>query len=130
MDLHPSFKMIAPEETTSQKGGKHPEPEPGEDKQGKNKGKKGDNSRDIIKNKHPQAKLCMLVNKTWAINFANKNINNHPKWGKKSRCCPHWFLNRYCFSNCKHKESHIKANKIPVMTLAKMKSWINSCHQS
>jgi hypothetical protein len=130
MDLPPFFKIIAPEETTSQKGGKCLELEQGKDKQGKKKGKKRVNFHNIIKNEYPHAELCMLANETWAISFTNKKVNKHPKWGKKSRCCPRWFLNRYCFSNCKNKVSHVKANEIPAATLAKMKSWINSCHQS
>jgi hypothetical protein len=120
MDLPPTFKMIALKGTIYHKGGKRPELEPGNDKWGKKKGKKGDNPWDLIKNKHPHAELCMLANETWAIIFANNNLDKCPKWGKKSGCCPCWFLNRYCFSNCKNKESHIKAKKIPAMTLAKI----------
>jgi hypothetical protein len=30
----------------------------------------------------------MLVNKTWAINFANKHTDKQPKWNKKILCAP------------------------------------------
>ena len=66
----------------------------------------------MIKNKAPHPELCMLAGETWAINFANKNVDKRPKWNEKNNMCPRWFLQKYCFNNCKHKESHIKAEKL------------------
>ncbi len=94
MDIPPTFKMIALEESPAPgKGGKCPKPE-GDNKQNKKKGTKGDKPWDLIKNEHPNTKLCMLTNKMWAINFANKQVDKHPWWNKKNRCCPWWFLQK------------------------------------
>ena len=27
--------------------------------------------------------------------------------------CPRWLLQKYCFNNCKHKDSHVKVDEIP-----------------
>jgi hypothetical protein len=71
--------MIAPEESPAPgKGGKQPKPE-GDNKENKKKGTKGDKPWDLIKNKHPNTKLCMLMNKMWIINFANKQVDKHPQ---------------------------------------------------
>jgi hypothetical protein len=89
MDLPPTFKMIAPEESSAPgKGGKHPKLE-GDNKQNKKKGKKDNTSHKLIKKEHPHTKQCMLMNKTWATNFANMHIDKPPQWNKKRRCCPH-----------------------------------------
>ncbi len=95
--------------------------------QGKRKRKKPDKSHNLVKNKAPHSKLCMLATETWAINFASKNINKRPKWNDKCHCCPWLFLQKYCFSNCKNKDSHVKANKIPAENLTSMKAWIKLC---
>ncbi len=84
MDLNPSVKMIAQEKNTSQKGGKHLEQKPGDNKQGKKKGKNGDDSQDLIKNKHPLVKLCMLANETWAINFATRTLTSTQNGEKRA----------------------------------------------
>ena len=99
----------------------------GTEEQGNRKKKKPDKSHDLVKNKAPHPKLCMLATEMWAINFASKNINKRLKWNDKCRCCPRWFLQKYCFSNCKNKESHVKANKIPTENLTSMKAWIKLC---
>ncbi len=78
----------------------------------------------MIKNNAPHWDLYMLPNEMQVANFASKNINKRPKWNDKCRACPQWFLQKYCFSNCKHKDSHVKANKIPEDNLVSMKAWI------
>jgi hypothetical protein len=97
---------------------------------GKRKKKKPDKARNLIKNKTPHPDLYMLPNETWATNFANKNINKRPKWNDKCHACPWCLLQKYCFSNCKHKDSHVKANKIPANSLASMKAWIKLCQSN
>jgi hypothetical protein len=74
----------------------------------KEKGK-ADKAQEPIKNKIPHTKICMVINKSWASNFANKHTDKHPKWNDKCNMCPRWFLQKYCFNNCKQKESHMKA---------------------
>jgi hypothetical protein len=88
------------------------------------KKKKTKETRDRIKNETPHPEICMLPSKMWAVNFSSKNINIMPKWNNKCRACPRWFLQKYCFSICKHKESDIKANNIPAKNLSSMKAWI------
>jgi hypothetical protein len=77
----------------------------------KHKKKKPDKACGMIKNDAPHWDLYMLPNKIQVANFASKNINKMPKWNDKCCACPQWFLQKYCFSNCKHKDSHVKANK-------------------
>ncbi len=104
------------------KGGK------GDDEtKGRKKEKKGEEDRMLVKNETPHPELSMLATETWGINFANKHIDKRPKFNDKCKCCPRWFLQKYCFSNCKNKESHVKANDIPVDALTNMKAWIKLC---
>jgi hypothetical protein len=129
ISLLPTFKMKEPKATaaTTANGKKDDNNVSRTKEQGKQKKKKPDKSHDLVKNEAPHPKLCMLATKMWAINFASKIIDKWPKWNTKCRCCPRWFLQKYCFSNCKNKESHIKANKIPVENLTSMKAWIKLC---
>jgi hypothetical protein len=101
-----------------------------EDKGGRKKLKKGEEDKSMIKNEAPHPELCMLATETWGINFANKEIEKRPKFNDKCKCCPRWFLNKYCFSNCKNKESHVKTNDIPTDVLISMKNWIKLCRGS
>jgi hypothetical protein len=59
--------------------------------------------------------------------FANKHTDKCPKWNKKSNMYPRWFLKKYCFSNCKHKESRMKGDAIPAENLTPMKNWVKLC---
>jgi hypothetical protein len=126
--LPPTFKMKEPKTTiaATSNGKKDSNHIEGGDNR-KCKKKKPDKARDLIKNKVPHLDLYMLPNKTWATNFANKNIDKRPKWNDKCHACPRWFLQKYCFSNCKHKGSQFKANNILANNLASMKAWINLC---
>ncbi len=129
ISLLPTFKMKEPEATaaTTANGKKDSSNVSKTKEQGKQKKKKPDKSHDLVKNKAPHPKLCMLATKTWAIKFTSKNMDKRPKWNNKCRCCLRWCLQKYCFSNCKNKESHIKANKIPAENLTSMKAWIKLC---
>jgi hypothetical protein len=95
--------------------------------EGKRTKKKKNKDRAMVKNKAPHPELCMLSTETWAINFASKHANKRPKWNKTCHCCPCWFLQKYCFLDCKNKDSHVKANKIPTENLTNMKAWIKLC---
>jgi hypothetical protein len=112
--LPPTFKMKTPSKESATPTGtkKANSNNPGGGNKGKCKKKKAYEVRDMIKNKAPHPELCMLAGETWAINFANKNVDKRPKWNEKNNMCPRWFLQKYCFNNCKHKESHIKAEKL------------------
>jgi hypothetical protein len=81
ISLPPTFKMKKPEATaaTTANGKKDSSNVSGTKEQVKQKKKKSDESHDLVKNKTPHPKLCMLATKTWAINFASKNINKRPK---------------------------------------------------
>jgi hypothetical protein len=127
-----TFKMKSPSEGSATPTGKkkaNSNNSRGDDK-GKHKKKKANEAHDMIKNKAPHPELCMLAGETWAINFANKNINTRPKRNKKTNMCPLWFLQKYCFNNSKHKESHIKADGIPAEQVTSMKNWIKLCRSN
>ncbi len=128
--LSPTFKIKSPNEESATPAGtkKANSNNSGGGDEGKRKKKKADEARDMIKNEAPHPELCMLAGKTWAIDVENKNVNKRPKWNKKTNMCPRWFLQKYCFNNCKHKESHIKADNIPAEQVStSMKNWIKSC---
>ena len=132
VNLPPTFKMKDPATTpgatpsSGPKGGGKGD----EDKGGRKKTKKGDEDRTMIKNEAPHPELCMLATETWSINFANKEIDKRPNFNDNCKCCPRYFLNKYCFSNCKNKESHVPGDKIPANVLINMKNWIKLCRGS
>ena len=129
--LPPTFKMKAPIDDSASNNDtkKHDGNDDGKGDKGKKK-KKGDEAREMVQNKAPHPDLCMLSTETWAINFANKNVNSRPKFNDKSVMCPRWLLQKYCFNNCKHKDSHVKADKIPADKVTAMKEWIKSCRSN
>ncbi len=59
----------------------------------------------------------MFTNETWVINFASKQVNKHPQWNNKCKCCPYWLLPKYFFNNYKNMESLVKADKVPATIL-------------
>ena len=121
-NLPPTFKMKDPAAGTTTTTAATKPTDKDKDKEGKGrKKKKGDEDRTMLKNDSPHPELCMLANETWAINFASKHID------KRKGCCPRWFLNKYCFSDCKNKDSHVKGNDIPADVLATMKAWLKLC---
>ena len=130
-NLPPTFKMKDPAAEAAAAAASAPA---NSDKKGGNsneeegrKKKKKDENQTMVKNEAPHPELCMLATETWAINFASKHIDKRPKWNETSRCCPRWFLQKYCFSDCKNKESHVKADEIPAENLTTMKAWIKLC---
>ena len=129
--LPPTFKMKAPIDDSASNNDtkKHDGNNDGKGDNGKKK-KKGDEAREMVQNKAPHPDLCMLSTETWAINFANKNVNSRPKFNDKSVMCPRWLLQKYCFNNCKHKDSHVKADEIPADKVTAMKEWIKSCRSN
>jgi hypothetical protein len=130
--LPPTLKMKEPKTAiTATSNGKKDSCHIGGGNDGKHKEKEPDKACNLIKNDVPHPVLYMLPNKTWATNFANKNIDKKPKWNdKECHACPRWFLQKYCFSNCKHKNSHVEADKIPANSLASMKAWIKLCQSN
>ena len=129
--LPPTFKMKAPINNSASNNDMKKNDGHDDGKEGKGrKKKKGNKNREMVQNKAPHPDLCMLTNETWAINFANKNISSRPKFNDKSIMCPRWLLQKYCFNNCKHKDSHVKADKIPVNRVTAMKEWIKSCRSA
>ena len=56
----------------------------------------------------------MKHNESWQGNFANRNIKGHVPWGPNNcKMCPRWFINGYCFEDCAHAASHVKASEVP-----------------
>jgi hypothetical protein len=107
-------------------GGKRREAD--EDKRGnKKKGKGNNEAHSLVKNVFPHGEICMLTNETWAGNFSGKNANQRPQWNEKCKCCPCWFLKKYCFSDCPNKESHVPAKKVLLYILQQMLPWIKAC---
>jgi len=93
-----------------------------EDKSGsdRKKGRGNDTNHAVVKNLFPHGEICMLVNETWAGDFTGKCNDARPKWNKKCKCCPRWFLQKYCFVDCPNAESHVEAEKVPPTILQKM----------
>ena len=121
MILPPTFSMKSPKVTTMSgpiDGGKRREAD--EDKRDKKKGEGNDEARFLMKNDFPHGEICMLTNETWAGNFAGKQLDQRPQWNEKCKCCPRWFLQKYCFSDCINNESHVPAEKVPPTVLQQM----------
>ncbi len=108
-------------------GGKHQEPN-NRKRDGKKKGKGNDEAHLLVKHDFPHSEICMLTNKSWALNFTGKQLDKHPQWNNRCKCCPCWFLQKYCFSDCPNKESHVKSKEVPATILQKMLAWIKVCH--
>ena len=79
-------------------------------------------------NNFPHSKICMLTIKLWALNFAGKQVDQHPQWNNRCKWCPCWFLQKYCFSNCPNKESNIKSREVPATILQNKLVWIKARH--
>jgi hypothetical protein len=90
MELPPTFAMKHPKPkpaATRKGGGKHPDLE--DDKHEDRKKRKKENEMcNLIKNESPHTEICMLANKTWAINFAYKQVGKRSKWTDKCIMCP------------------------------------------
>ena len=115
MILPPTFSMKSPKATKTsgpEDTGKRRDAD--EDKCNKKRGNGNeDAARSLVKNESPHGEICMFANETWVANFAGKQLDQRPQWNDNCRCCPCWFLQKYCFSDCPNKERHIPADKIP-----------------
>ncbi len=99
-----------------------------DDNKGKKKKGKGNGVKHtLVKNPFPHSEICMLANKTWAGKFAGNQLDQRPNWNEKCKCCPCWFLQKYCFSDCPNVESHVPAKKVPPAILQKMQAWVKAC---
>ncbi len=130
MILPPTFTMKSPKVTTMSgpiDGGKCREAD--EDKHDKKKGKGNDEARFLMKNDFPHGEICMLTNETWAGNFAGKQLDQRPQWNEKCKCCPRWFLQKYCFFDCPNNEGHVPAEKVPPTILQQMLAWVKACRK-
>jgi hypothetical protein len=131
INLPPTFKIKDPAAdnttATASATGKKDNSRTFGNKEGRNNKKKKSDDRSVIKNDSPHPKICMLTNEMWAINFASKHLDKCPKWNDTCHCCCRWFLQKYCFSDCKNKESHVKANEVSAENLANMKAWVKLC---
>jgi hypothetical protein len=130
MILPPTFSMKSTKLTTTAgpiDGGKRREAD--EDKCDKKKGKGNGEACFLMKNDFPHGEICMLANETWAGNFAGKQIDQCPQWNEKCKCCPCWFLQKYCFSDCNNNESHVPAEKVPPTVLQQMLAWVKACRK-
>jgi hypothetical protein len=58
-------------------------------------------------------KICMLVNETWAGDFAGKCNDALPEWNEKCKCCPRWFLQKYCFCGLPKRRESRRSGKSP-----------------
>ena len=94
----------------------------------KKKGKGNGENHTLVKNSFPHSEICMLANETWAEIFAGKQLDQRPNWNEQCKCCPCWFLQKYCFSDCPNVESHVPAKKVPPAILQKMLAWVKACH--
>jgi len=96
MILPPTFSMKSPKATKTsgpEDTGKRRDAD--EDKHDKKRGKGNDDAHSLVKTESPHGEICMLANETWVANFAGKQLDQHPKWNDKCKCCPRWFLQKY-----------------------------------
>ncbi len=101
----PTFSMKSPKHTTTMSpGGRGKCRDFDEDKHDKKKSKGNDKACSLVKNEFPPGKICMLTNEKWAGKFSSKQVDQHTQWNEKCKCCPHCFLQKHCFSDC--KKSH------------------------
>ena len=107
--------------------GKHRDAD--EDKCDKTRGKGNDDAHSVVKNESPHGKICMPANETWVANFAGKQLGQRPQWNEKCNCCPCWFLQKYFFSDCPNKESHVPTKKILPPILQQMLAWVKACRK-
>jgi hypothetical protein len=127
MNLPPNFSMKAPKDTlTAGTGGGGKRNEDDDDKHDKKKGKGNGKKHTLVENPFPHSEICILVNEKWAGSFAGKQLDQHLNWNEKCKCCPRWFLQKYCFSDCPNKKSHVPAKKVPPAILQKMLAWVKS----
>jgi hypothetical protein len=96
------------------------------DKRGgdRKKDRVNDEKHAVVKNHFSHGEICVLKNETWAATFAGKHNDVRPKWNENCKCCPRWFLQKYCFADCPNAESHVEAEKVPPTILQQMLSWI------
>jgi len=103
----------------------------GGDKRGdRKKGRGKDEKHAVVKNQFPHGEIFMLVNETWAGDFAGQCNDVRPKWNERCKCCPRWFLQKYCFTDFPNAESHVEAEKVPPTILQQMLSWIKACRKN
>jgi hypothetical protein len=131
MSLPPTFQMKNPNENKTGPGGGDKRRGLNEDKRGgdRKKGRGNDEKRAVVKNLFPHSEICMLVNETWAGDFAGKCNDARPIWNERCKCCPRWFLQKYCFEDCQNAESHVEAEKVTPTILQQMLSWIKACRK-
>ena len=131
MSLPPTFQMKNPNETKTDPGGGDKRRGLDEDKRGgdRKKGRGNDEKHAVVKNQFPHGEICMLVNETWAGDFAGKCNDARPIWNERCKCCPRWFLQKYCFADCQNAESHVEAEKVPSTILQQMLSWMKACRK-
>jgi hypothetical protein len=95
---------------------------------GENENKKKKQKSVRTLNDHQPEQLKMRAGEIWATTFANKNIQARVQWGTgedTTKMCPRWFIAGYCFENCFHKNSHVKANEIPADKLVDFKTFLD-----
>jgi len=129
MSLPPTFQMKTPNESKTGPGGRDKCRDLDGDKRGdRKKGRGNVEKHAVVKNQFPHSKICMLVNE--AADFAGKCNNVRPKWNERCKCCPRWFLQKYCFADCPNAKSRVEAEKVPPIILQQMLSWIEACHKN
>jgi hypothetical protein len=84
--LLPTFKMKSPGKESATPAGtkKANSNNSGGGNEGKRKKKKANEVRNMIKNKAPHPKLCMLAGETWAINFCKQECQQTPQVEQKN----------------------------------------------
>jgi len=131
MSLPPTFQMKTPNESkTGPGGGDKCRDLDGDKRDDRKKGRGNDEKHAVVKNQFPHGEICMLMNETWAGDFAGKCNDVRPKLNKRCKCCPRWFLQKYCFVDCPNAESHIEAEKVPPTILQQMLMWIKVCRKN
>lgn len=126
-----TFKESKPENTNTKNkkagGGGSGGGDDDADNGAKGKKRRKSEQSERITNEHQPEHFKMKDGETWPTHFANKNVNSRVPWKDDgdAKMCPRWFIGGYCFKNCFHKISHVKADEIPSDKMTAFKTFLN-----
>lgn len=126
-----TFKEPTPETATAKPNKKSASGGSGGDNDSANTGngqrKKRKTNNDRIDNESQPEQFKLKTGETWSTHFANKGIQSRVPWDDADepnvKMCPRWFIAGYCFKNCYHKSSHVKADNVPSDKISAFKTF-------
>ena len=112
-------------------GGGPPSPAPRNEPRGRKRKSPSEPVDDdnYVKNEHPVPEFVATdeEKRKYAELFGGDNVCHRVDWDDsgKIKMCPRWHSKEHCFKSCKHKSSHVPANKIPADKKRKYNSYLN-----